>query len=227
MDNQVQQKKGYLSSEDRKRKEEEEKRKGASGKGKSEPRKPAFIEEREDGLQNVILSLNHFYSPMDEKVLTRAVISQEGVSSCTANYRSGEVSFVLDPEKNTVENIEKVCADLSYPPGEGLDGFWLDVACAIVILALYIFIPKGLERFGVTEETLRAIGGAGGFGMTFAGFVFIIIGLKLWGISFLKNLNIKIGEEIPAHYNKWAWKIGTMLLVLLGLLILGYGVSTF
>ena len=63
--------------------------------------------------------------------------------------------------------------------------------------------------------------------MSFAGIALTIIGLKLWGISFLNNLNIKVGEKIPAHYNKWVWKIGTVFLVLLGLLILGYGISTF
>jgi|GEM_PF-5601211 len=215
------QKKGYKSSEDIKREQE------AAKKAKEPPRKPAYVVELEDGTQDVTLNLNHFYSPMDEKVLVRAMEAEDGVSGCTANYRSGEVRFILDPEKSSIEHLESVCAGLSYPPGEGLDGFWLDVACAIVILLLYIFIPKGLERFGVNETTLRAISGAGGFGMSFAGIALTIIGLKLWGISFLNNLNIKVGEKIPAHYNKWVWKIGTVFLVLLGLLILGYGISTF
>ena len=215
------QKKGFKSGTDRKIEAEAEK------KAKGPARKPAYIEKLDGGLLDVTLSLNHFYSPMDEKVLVRAMLAQEGVSECSANYRSGEVRFVLDPEKNSIEKLEEVCSGLSYPPGEGLDGFWLDVACAIAILLLYIFIPKGLERFGVNESTLRAVADSMGIGMTLIGAMIAVIGLKLWGIPVFQKLNIKIGEEIPNHYNKYLWKAGIVLLVLIGLLIIGYGLSAF
>ena len=45
------------------------------------------------------------------------------------------------------------------------------------------------------------------------------------GIIYSKDMTHVVA--IPARYNKWVWKIGTMALILFGLLMIGYGVSTF
>ena len=168
--------------------------------------------------KKITLNRDGILCPVDEKIIKKELLQYEEIKAVHVKYRDGEVEVEYDPDATDPDSIKAVLDGIGYKEGEGIGGFWLDVLCAVLIVALYILIPKLLTALGIAYEgTIPALPAALG---TAAGFLLSFTGLKMWGaLDFLNKLHLGFTDRIPKHYNKWVYKIGTMLITELGLLM--------
>lgn len=168
--------------------------------------------------EKITLNRDGILCPVDEKIIKRELLQYEEIKAVHVKYRVGTVEVEYDADSTDRASIEEVLDGLGYKAGEGIGGFWLDFACAILIVAMYIFIPKLMMASGINYEgtipTIPAVIGAA------AGFILCFIGLKMWGcLGILDKIKIGFIDNIPKHFNHWVYKIGTLLITELGLLM--------
>lgn len=76
-----------------------------------------------------------------EDIVCQRLLSVRGVIAANASYWKGEVVIEFDPDLVTEKALRQFLASIGYPPSEKTaGGFWVDIACGVVIVLLLLML---------------------------------------------------------------------------------------
>ena len=175
--------------------------------------------------EKITLERDGILTPVDERIIYDKLMACKGIESVKIIYRAGTVATEYDPEYASEEAIDDFLTELGYPKGTGLFGFWLDILSAVMVVVLYIFLPKLFTRLGWSLAGLSPWLGVPG---VILGVAFVGVGLKMWGVApFLAKIKLNFADGIPKHYKGFPYKMITLLLTEAGLLMFFASMSLF